>query len=186
MKYWLVFKDFHDWRILLGFHNRLNFHIVKYHPNIWTFIRCIQGEENRFNHVLIQMMGGLAAGTKTTSINLIQQPIDILMSMLLQWWYYYRWALNWIILCYCEKYYIEKEKNYSHLLLKHFVNLFIMSITLWIIMLNFLYWFIHVLRISLKGEPSYRKTVFRLEKFDRLVLPSRHLYQILDKYKYTK
>jgi hypothetical protein len=150
MQYWLVFEDFHDWRVLLGFYNRLNLSIVKFHPNIWTFIRCTQGEENRFNHVLIQMIGGLTAVTKTTSINAIQQPINILMFMLSQWWFYYRWTLNWIMLYYCEKYYTEKKKNYFHLLLEHFVNLFKMSITLWIIVLHFLYWIMHVPRISLK------------------------------------
>jgi hypothetical protein len=48
-----------------GYHNRLNSRISKYRPNTRAFIRCIQGEENRFNHLLIQMKGGLAARPKT-------------------------------------------------------------------------------------------------------------------------
>ena len=62
----------------LGFHNRLNLRITKHHPNIWTFIRCIQGEEIRFNHVLIQMVGGLTCRKKTAATNAIQQRIDTL------------------------------------------------------------------------------------------------------------
>ncbi len=62
--------------ILVGYHNRLNSRISKSHPNIWTFIRCIQGEENRFNHLLIQMKGGLAARPQTKKTQAIQQRID--------------------------------------------------------------------------------------------------------------
>ncbi|CAM4967139.1 unnamed protein product [Rotaria socialis] len=61
-----------------GFHNRLNLRIAKHHPNIWILIRCIQGEEIRFNHVLIQMIGGLTCRTKTAATNAIQQRIDTL------------------------------------------------------------------------------------------------------------
>ncbi|CAF3744495.1 unnamed protein product [Rotaria sordida] len=61
-----------------GYHNRLNLRISKYHPNIWAFIRCIQGEENRFNHLLIQMKGGLTARPKTKKTLAIQHRIDTL------------------------------------------------------------------------------------------------------------
>ncbi|CAF4935093.1 unnamed protein product [Rotaria sp. Silwood1] len=61
-----------------GYHNRLNSRISKYHPNIWAFIRCIQGEENRFNHLLIQMKGGLTARPKTKKTLAIQHRIDTL------------------------------------------------------------------------------------------------------------
>ena len=64
--------------MLSGYHNRLNSRISKYHPNIWAFIRCIQGEENRFNHLLIQMKGGLSARSKTKKTQAIQQRIDTL------------------------------------------------------------------------------------------------------------
>ncbi|CAM2728336.1 unnamed protein product [Rotaria socialis] len=63
---------------LKGFHNRLNLRVAKHHPNIWILIRCIQGEEIRFNHVLIQMIGGLTCRTKTAATNAIQQRIDTL------------------------------------------------------------------------------------------------------------
>ncbi|CAF2855277.1 unnamed protein product [Rotaria sp. Silwood2] len=86
--YWIKKIDINKWNVYgirirtnsnaEGFHNRLNLRIAKYHPNIWTFIRCIQGEENRFNHVLIQMIGGLAARSKTAATNAIQQRIDTL------------------------------------------------------------------------------------------------------------
>ncbi|CAF3249819.1 unnamed protein product [Rotaria sp. Silwood2] len=61
-----------------GYHNRLNLRISKYHPNIWAFIRCIQGEENRFNHLLMQMKGGLTARPKTKKTLAIQHRIDTL------------------------------------------------------------------------------------------------------------
>jgi len=64
--------------MFVGYHNRLNSRISKYHPNIWAFIKCIQGEENRFNHLLIQMKGGLAARQKTKQTQAIQQRIDTL------------------------------------------------------------------------------------------------------------
>jgi hypothetical protein len=59
-----------------GYHNRLNSRISKHHPNIWVFIKCIQGEENRFNHLLIQMKGGLAARPQTKKTQAIQKRID--------------------------------------------------------------------------------------------------------------
>jgi hypothetical protein len=59
------------------YHNRLNIRIYKYHPNIWAFVRCIQGEENRFNHLLIQMKGVLTAQAKKKKTQDIQQIIDL-------------------------------------------------------------------------------------------------------------
>ncbi len=41
-------------------YNRRNWRLSKYDSNIGTFIKCIQGEENRFNHVMIQMKAGLS------------------------------------------------------------------------------------------------------------------------------
>jgi hypothetical protein len=57
------------------YHNRLNSRISKYRPNIWAFIRCIQGEENGFNHLLIQMKGGLAARPKTKKNKLFNKEL---------------------------------------------------------------------------------------------------------------
>jgi hypothetical protein len=64
--------------MFVGYHNRLNSRISKCHPNIWAFIMCIQGEGNRFNHLLIQMKGGLAARQKTKKKQAIQKRIDTL------------------------------------------------------------------------------------------------------------
>ncbi|CAF4154360.1 unnamed protein product, partial [Rotaria sp. Silwood2] len=59
-------------------HNRLNSRLPKSHPNIWTFIKCIQGEENRFNHLMIQMKAGLSTRPKTAKTQAIQQRLDTL------------------------------------------------------------------------------------------------------------
>ncbi|CAF2957994.1 unnamed protein product [Rotaria sp. Silwood2] len=45
---------------------------------IEAFIRCIQGEANTFNHLLIQMKGGLTARPKTKKTLAIQHRIDTL------------------------------------------------------------------------------------------------------------
>jgi hypothetical protein len=45
---------------------------------MWAFIKCIQGEESRFNHLLIQMNAGLAARKKTSTTNAIQTRLDCL------------------------------------------------------------------------------------------------------------
>ncbi|CAF3615074.1 unnamed protein product [Rotaria sp. Silwood1] len=47
-----------------GFHNRLNKRIEKAYPNMWTFIKCLQNEENRFRHLLLQMNAGAQARKK--------------------------------------------------------------------------------------------------------------------------
>ncbi|CAF2114078.1 unnamed protein product [Rotaria magnacalcarata] len=60
------------------FHNRLNARLSKSHPNIWTFIKCIQGEQNRFNHLMIQMKGGLSSRQKTARTLAIQQRLNTL------------------------------------------------------------------------------------------------------------
>lgn len=62
----------------LGYHNRVNLRLSKHHPNVWTFIKFIQVEENRFNHLLIQMNGGLAARPKTETTNAVQNRLDTL------------------------------------------------------------------------------------------------------------
>ncbi|CAF3069025.1 unnamed protein product [Rotaria sp. Silwood2] len=63
---------------ILGIHNRLNSRLSKSHPNIWTFIKCIQREENRFNHLMIQMKAGLSTRPKTAKTQAIQQRLDTL------------------------------------------------------------------------------------------------------------
>ncbi|CAM4756223.1 unnamed protein product [Rotaria magnacalcarata] len=93
-----------------GFHNRLNLRVAKHHPNIWIFTRCIQGEEIRFNHVLIQMIGGLTCRTKTATTNAIQQRIDTLylryqIMILLLMTYYSNFLMS------LKKIHRRKEKN---------------------------------------------------------------------------
>jgi hypothetical protein len=62
----------------IGYHNRLKSRIAKYHPNIWAFIKCIQGEENIFHHLLIQMKGDVSARSKTKKTQAVQDRIDTL------------------------------------------------------------------------------------------------------------
>ena len=62
----------------VGFHNRLNQRIQRSHPNIWSFIKCLQGEEARFRHMLLQINAGAKGRSKTASTSAIQQRIDTL------------------------------------------------------------------------------------------------------------
>ncbi len=47
-----------------------------HHPNVWSFIKVLQGEENRFEHVRIQFYAGLGARTKQSRTIAIQRRID--------------------------------------------------------------------------------------------------------------
>lgn len=47
---------------------------------MWAFIKCIGGEENRFNHLMIQMKGGLSVRSRTNKTQAIQQRINTLYS----------------------------------------------------------------------------------------------------------
>ena len=47
-----------------------------HHPNIWSFIKVLQGEENRFEHMRIQFYAGLGARTKQPKTIAIQRRID--------------------------------------------------------------------------------------------------------------
>ncbi|CAF4832204.1 unnamed protein product [Rotaria socialis] len=86
--YWIKQVDLKKWNVFgleirtnnnaEGFHNRLNARLSKSHPNIWTFIKCIQGEQNRFNHLMIQMKGGLSSRQKTARTLAIQQRLNTL------------------------------------------------------------------------------------------------------------
>ncbi|CAF2094725.1 unnamed protein product [Rotaria magnacalcarata] len=107
-----------------GFHNRLNLRVAKHHPNIWIFIRCIQGEAICFNHVLIQMIGGLTYRTKTAATNAIQQRIDILylryqIMILLLMTYYSDFLMS------LKKYIGEKKKIINYIDSLKLINLFI-------------------------------------------------------------
>ncbi len=47
-----------------------------HHPNVWSFIKVLQGEENRFEHVRIQFYTGLSTRTKQSRTIAIQRRID--------------------------------------------------------------------------------------------------------------
>ncbi|CAF1002215.1 unnamed protein product [Rotaria magnacalcarata] len=54
------------------------FLILKAYPNMWTFIKCVQNEENRFRQLLLQMNAGAQARKKTAATSFIQKRIDTL------------------------------------------------------------------------------------------------------------
>ena len=64
--------------LLIGFHNRLNERVVRSHPNIWTFIKCLQNEQSRMHHLLLQMNVGARARQPTATTNRIQNRIETL------------------------------------------------------------------------------------------------------------
>lgn len=47
-----------------------------HHPNLWSFIKVLQGEENRFEHRRIQFYASLGARTKQSRTIAIQHRID--------------------------------------------------------------------------------------------------------------
>ena len=64
--------------ILVGFHNRLNRRLERAHANIWSFIRCVIGEESRFQHSYVQINTGAQRRPKSTFADLIQKRINAL------------------------------------------------------------------------------------------------------------
>lgn len=60
----------------LAFHSRFNRRVQVHHPNIWSFIKVLQGEENRFEHMRIQFYAGLGARIKQPRTIAIQRRID--------------------------------------------------------------------------------------------------------------
>ncbi|CAF3074723.1 unnamed protein product [Rotaria sp. Silwood2] len=61
-----------------GFHNRLNQRLQRSHPNIWSFIKCLQSEEAKFRHTLLQINAGAQGRSKTAATTAIQQRINTL------------------------------------------------------------------------------------------------------------
>ena len=59
-----------------AFHSRFNRRVQIHHPNIWSFLKFLQGEESRFYHMLIQFNAGLGARTKQLKTLSIQRRID--------------------------------------------------------------------------------------------------------------
>ncbi|CAF4036620.1 unnamed protein product [Rotaria magnacalcarata] len=61
-----------------AFHSRFNRRVLVHHPNIWSFIKFLQGEESRFYHMNIQFSAGLGARAKQAKTIAIQRRIDCL------------------------------------------------------------------------------------------------------------
>ncbi|CAF5142161.1 unnamed protein product [Rotaria magnacalcarata] len=59
-----------------AFHGRFNRRVQVTHPNIWSFIKFLQGEECRFHHIYTQFTAGLGARTKQAQTISIQRRID--------------------------------------------------------------------------------------------------------------
>ncbi|CAF3709276.1 unnamed protein product [Rotaria socialis] len=59
-----------------AFHSRFNRRVQITHPNMWSFIKFLQGEENRFHHLRIQFYAGLGARPKQAKTIAIQRRID--------------------------------------------------------------------------------------------------------------
>ncbi|CAF4689044.1 unnamed protein product, partial [Rotaria socialis] len=74
----------------LAFHSRFNRRVQINHPNIWSFIKLLQGEENRFHHMYVQFMAGLGTRSKQAKTVAIQLRIDKLGER------YYDGAINTI------------------------------------------------------------------------------------------
>ena len=59
-----------------AFHSRFNRRVQINHPNIRSFIKFLQGEENRFHHLSIQFHAGLGTRPKPKKTIAIQRRID--------------------------------------------------------------------------------------------------------------
>ncbi|CAF4891392.1 unnamed protein product, partial [Rotaria sp. Silwood1] len=59
-----------------AFHSRFNRRVQINHPNIWSIIKFLQGEENRFHHLSIQFHAGLGTRPKQIKTIAIQRRID--------------------------------------------------------------------------------------------------------------
>ncbi|CAF3845879.1 unnamed protein product [Rotaria sp. Silwood1] len=59
-----------------AFHSRFNRRVQLHHPNMWSFIKFLKGEESRFHHMYTQFNAGLGARTKQAKTIAIQRRID--------------------------------------------------------------------------------------------------------------
>jgi hypothetical protein len=59
-----------------AFHSRFNRRVQIHHPNIWSFIKYLQGEESRFFHMYVQFNAGLGPRAKQAKTIAIQRRID--------------------------------------------------------------------------------------------------------------
>ncbi|CAF4768174.1 unnamed protein product [Rotaria socialis] len=66
-----------------AFHSHFNRRIQITHPNMWSFIKFLQGEENRFHHLRIQFYAGLGARPKQSQFNVVLIILvnDIMMAL---------------------------------------------------------------------------------------------------------
>ncbi|CAM4774886.1 unnamed protein product [Rotaria magnacalcarata] len=71
-------RAIHETTPIPPFHSRFNRRVQVNHPNIWSFIKFLQGEENRFHHIYIQFTAGLGARPKQAKTIAIQRRIDTL------------------------------------------------------------------------------------------------------------
>ncbi|CAF3073065.1 unnamed protein product [Rotaria sp. Silwood2] len=62
--------------LMISFHSRFNRRVQLNHPNIWSFIKFLQEEENRFHHLSIQFHAGLGTRPKQIKTIAIQRRID--------------------------------------------------------------------------------------------------------------
>ena len=62
----------------VGFRNHLNQRIQRSHPDIWSFIKCLQGEEARFKHMSLQINASVKSQSKKASTSAIQQRTNTL------------------------------------------------------------------------------------------------------------
>ncbi|CAF2101064.1 unnamed protein product, partial [Rotaria magnacalcarata] len=83
---WFVKVPMSQWRVhgfsmrtnnnAEAFHSRFNCRVQITHPNMWSFIKFLQGEENRFHHLRIQFYACLGARPKQTKTIAIQRRIE--------------------------------------------------------------------------------------------------------------
>ncbi|CAF1237473.1 unnamed protein product [Rotaria sordida] len=73
----LLFNSkYHFLMFNIAFHSRFNRRVQVNHPNIWSFIKILQGEENRFHHMYVQFSAGLGIRQKQAKTIAIQRRID--------------------------------------------------------------------------------------------------------------
>lgn len=76
----LFFQKIDRFRMRLGYHNRVNTRLPRKHPNVWTLIKSLQIEENRFCHLLIQITADPWNRIKSEITTAVQERLDKLYS----------------------------------------------------------------------------------------------------------
>ncbi|CAF0891709.1 unnamed protein product [Adineta steineri] len=83
------------------FYSRFNQRVQVHHPNIWSFIKVLQGEENRFEHMRIQFYAGLGPRAKQSKTIAIQRRINNLNMRYDDGLITPNGIFRWIIICCC-------------------------------------------------------------------------------------